>query len=389
MNILYVNWNCLGAEDAVEALKELGHTVYGIELSDKSHEQIDWEYVEIIKPYIRNNHIDIVFSFNYFPTISEACQGTDCKYMAWLYDSPYIKVYDKSIVNSCNYVFVFDHMMYEDLKCREINTVYYSPLAVNVKRLSKLNTNIGNKRFESDIAFVGSLYNEEHTLYDRLLEKLKNEYIHGYLEGILEAQINIYGYNFLQDCITEEIYKELYHAMPVELRQGSYANPAYIYSDYFLCRRMAYLERSRVLEILSKSFRVNLYTHNKDVIIGNCQNQGKVNYFTEMPMVFQQSKINLNMTLRSIKSGIPLRAMDIMGAGGFLLTNYQADFLLHFEPDKEFVYYGSVEELMDKATYYLKHDSERDKIARNGKKRIEQEHTYQKRMNEMLHIINR
>ena len=49
-----------------------------------------------------------------------------------------------------------------------------------------------------------------------------------------------------------------------------------------------------------------------------------------MPLVFQNSKINLNITLRSIKNGIPLRAIDIMGAGGFLLTNYQNDFGLHF-----------------------------------------------------------
>ena len=44
-----------------------------------------------------------------------------------------------------------------------------------------------------------------------------------------------------------------------------------------------------------------------------------------MPYVFRNSRINLNITLRSIKSGIPLRCMDIYGAGGFLLSNYQTD----------------------------------------------------------------
>ena len=38
--------------------------------------------------------------------------------------------------------------------------------------------------------------------------------------------------------------------------------------------------------------------------------------------MFANSKVNLNITLRNIKTGIPLRALDIMGAGGFLLTNY-------------------------------------------------------------------
>lgn len=55
-------------------------------------------------------------------------------------------------------------------------------------------------------------------------------------------------------------------------------------------------------------------------------NKGPIDYYNEMPYVFNNSRINLNITLRSIKSGIPLRAMDICGAGGFLLSNYQADF---------------------------------------------------------------
>ena len=34
----------------------------------------------------------------------------------------------------------------------------------------------------------------------------------------------------------------------------------------------------------------------------------------------------------ALKSGIPLRCMDICGAGGFLLSNYQADLYDVFVP---------------------------------------------------------
>ena len=57
----------------------------------------------------------------------------------------------------------------------------------------------------------------------------------------------------------------------------------------------------------------------------NVINMGSVDYYDMMPYVFKCSDINLNITLRSIKTGIPLRAMDIMGAGGFLMSNYQVD----------------------------------------------------------------
>lgn len=103
-----------------------------------------------------------------------------------------------------------------------------------------------------------------------------------------------------------------------------------------------------------------------------------------MPIVFQNSKINLNMTLRSIHTGIPLRAMDIMGCGGFLLTNYQEDFLEYFEPNVDYVYYSGQRELLDLADYYLAHEEERIEIARNGYQKVKAGHTYRHRVEFLL-----
>ena len=51
----------------------------------------------------------------------------------------------------------------------------------------------------------------------------------------------------------------------------------------------------------------------------------------ELPCVFRYSKLNLNPTLKSIQSGIPLRALDIMGAKGVLLSNFQPELVEYFE----------------------------------------------------------
>ena len=103
--------------------------------------------------------------------------------------------------------------------------------------------------------------------------------------------------------------------------------------------------------------------------------------------MFKQSRINLNISLRNIKSGIPLRAFDIMGSGGFLLTNFQADFLEHFIPGEDFVYYGDKEDLLRKIAYYLTHEEERKAIARNGHDKVAAEHTYRHRVREMMQSI--
>ena len=114
------------------------------------------------------------------------------------------------------------------------------------------------------------------------------------------------------------------------------------------------------------------------------RNHGSVDSYSEMPLVFKQSKINLNITLRSIQNAIPLRAFDIMGAGGFLLTNFQAEFLDFFVPGEDFIYYEDKEDLLKKIDYYLIHEDERAAIAKNGHDKVAAARTYRHRVKEML-----
>ena len=130
----------------------------------------------------------------------------------------------------------------------------------------------------------------------------------------------------------------------------------------------------------------HLYTHEEADPIPGIKMFGPVDYYDEMPYVFKNARINLNITLRSIKTGIPLRAFDIMGNGGFLLTNYQEEFLEYFKPDQDFVYYENIEDAVEKAKYYLQHPEIREKIAERGKKKVYNEHTFEERVKRMIMV---
>ena len=114
-----------------------------------------------------------------------------------------------------------------------------------------------------------------------------------------------------------------------------------------------------------------------------------MDYYKEAPLVYAHSKINLNISLRSIQTGIPLRAFDIMGCGGFLIRNYQEDFLEYFEPDKDFVFYHDYEDLKEKVSFYLKNDAKRESIAQNGRRKVAAQHTYLHRVTEILDVVQR
>ena len=115
---------------------------------------------------------------------------------------------------------------------------------------------------------------------------------------------------------------------------------------------------------------------------------GPVDYYDTMPYVFKCSKINLNITLKSIINGIPLRAFDIMGCGGFLLTNYQDDFVKYFTPGEDLVIYENQSDFLYKIKYYLAHEDERMQIAENGYTKVKNLHSFKIRLNKIMDIVN-
>lgn len=385
MKIFYLEWNSFCNEDMFDTLTEMGHTVIKIPFSGIKVTEEETE--KLLEDELRRNNCDFLFSFNYFPNVSKCCNKLNIKYVSWVYDCPYIHVYSYTVINACNYIFLFDYALYSELKNGGINTVYYLPLAVNEKRLSTIKCGVREiNKYSGDISFVGSLYTEQkHRIYEKFQDIAP--YARGYLDGIIQAQLRVQGYNFLQELLSEDILEELQKAYPTDPNSESAMTPEAIYADYVLSRQVTAIERKEILQLLALNHKVNLYTYDKSVSIPGVVNRGKIDYYNDMPYVFMNSKINLNITLRSIKTGIPLRALDIMGSGGFLLTNYQEEMFEYFEADKDFVYYSDYNDLRDKVSYYLEHEQERKEIAYNGCEKVRKSHNLRSRMEEILEIV--
>lgn len=113
-------------------------------------------------------------------------------------------------------------------------------------------------------------------------------------------------------------------------------------------------------------------------------NYGPLKYYEEMPFVFRNSKLNLNITLKDIRSGIPLRALDIMGSRGVLLSNYQPELAEMFEDGKDVILYESVEDAVEKMDFYLKREDLRERIAKSGYRKVCEHFSYRERLMQML-----
>jgi spore maturation protein CgeB len=85
---------------------------------------------------------------------------------------------------------------------------------------------------------------------------------------------------------------------------------------------------------------------------------------------------------------VTARVYEVPAAGGFVLTNASLQLSRLFRIDEEIVCYSGIEELREKAAYYLSHPKERSRIAENGRARVVREHTFRLRLETMMGIAN-
>lgn len=387
MHILFYRYGSICEPDIIAALKSLGHSVTEI-TEEIYHKDISAQQcMAIVSQALLSSVYDMVFSLNFYPVISEVCRIMKVLYTCWIVDSPVLELYSHSVCNPYNRIFLFDKALFQEFSFRNPSCIFYHPLAANVEHWDAVCSSITEEdiqTYSSDISFIGSLYTEKCLYYN-----LKNppEYLKGYLDGLIEAQLKVYGYNLLEDALTDEIvsgfkkYIDFY-----QFPEKSFQNDRAVMAHLYLGAKVTEQERIRLLNALARYFYVDIYTRSDTSSIPAVNNKGGASTQTEMPKIFRLSKINLNMTSKPIRTGLPLRIWDILGAGGFLISNYQEEIPEYFEIGKDLEVYTSKEDLLEKVQYYLKHEEERKAIAENGYQKVKKYHAYPMRVDALLKI---
>lgn len=384
MRILMYRWKAYNYRDIEQTFLRLGHTVDNIEQRLGNYD-VEPEFERVIEEKMRQTPYDMVFTVNYFALISNVCERMGVRYVSWTCDNPLISMYHESVFHDCNYIFTFDKTNYLEFRGMGVKHIWYLPLAVDTERIrAVLDQSSDRVKYEGDIAFVGSLY--ERNSYDRIKNRLP-EYLRGYFDAVMEAQLNISGANIVEPMLTTEILEQLQQYFKLEKSEGSFSDLGLIFQTTVLGFKIAEIERRRALIELSKHYNVHVYSNSDVSDLLRIRYMGSVDYWSELPKVFYMSKINLNFTIPNIKSGIPLRVWDVLGAGGFLMTNYQAEIPCYFKEGEDLVCFDGPEDLSEKAGYYLTHETERRRIVENGYRKVREDHDYMARIREMLRIL--
>lgn len=372
--ILFYQWYSFMNPGIEKAFKQLE-----IQYDILYYQQTDWEedaiFEEKIEKQIQDNVYDAVFSVNFAPVISKVCQHRGIRYISWVYDSPMHIRNIEVMKNSCNEIYMFDWGQVQEYKKLGVN-MEHLPLAVDSEIFNLPMNDEIIKKYSAQISLVGKMYTTDYPKYTSPLSTETKKL----LNDMISSQRDVYNDCFIPELLTDELLQKI-NAEYAKAGLDFYIEKREL--EYMMLCETTSRERTVILSLLSKHFDTHLYTTEKPGI-DNLKVHGPVDYYKQMPYIFKLSDINLNISLKSIRTGIPLRCVDVLGCGGFLLSNYQEELVQYLEVGKDCEVYGSFEEMYEKAAFYTKHEELRKQIARNGFMKVQEIFTFRNRIEQMI-----
>lgn len=374
--LLYFQWHSFMNRGIERALQKLG-IAYDVFFYQFTDWEKDDDFCVQLEQKLIDGSYDRVFSVNFAPLISGVCEQNQIPYVSWVYDSPLHIRNLEPLKNRCNTIYFFDRMQAEEYRRMGVEARHL-PLAVDSEVFHVNPDSADKEKYGTDISLVGKLYQTEYQYYMQPLDG----YQRGYLEGMIQSQLKVYGGYIIPELITDELLEGLNRSYAKVSGNGFVMGRREL--EFMLACETTGRERYLALALLSRHFGTTIYSTQQDDRLSEAKFKGYADYYRDMPYIFHLSRINLNISLKTIRTGIPLRVVDVMGCGGFVLTNYQEEVAEHFCNGEECVIYENLEDMYAKAKFYLEHEEERKRIARKGFERVKKDFTFEQRLREMF-----
>lgn len=309
----------------------------------------DTEYMEELILLSTRETPQMVWSIEYIPIISRACQLLGIAYVSWVTEKRYYTLNSKTLENPVNYIFVAEQTLYGIFQSAENKHIFYMPM--------------GAADEKKEVTAKTVLHLPEKAIENYIEKKKWSEYLRGYIRGMVETQKRIYGCHIIEKLITPRVEEEFRESIGREGIGTDYREePLQYLIDNFLCDIITRQEKKEIQEAVCTEI----------VQEGAGDNIGEINIF---------------LTDRRWKRGIPPEAMSIMRAGGLLMINYQDGMEQQFDIGEELVVFADYKDLNEKLIYYQEHTKEREEIAKKGQKAVKERFLLEERLKDIFTIL--
>lgn len=381
MKILFCERNLYMQKDVEEAF-----SLMGIDFRCASYvfenPDVDDYYCTHLRQFLTEATYDAVFSINLVPVIADVCHDMNIPYIAWCYDACWEFSREDIFFYPTTHIFHFDRKSCEEYQQAGYPNVFHMPLAANCHRLDHLAaTSEQIQQYSSDVCFLGTLYDKYLTKEPWFYHLLAPGDLNALLQYVTDESTQFASHTIWDDItpqyiadITSRLPKEgLIRRIPLIATTGS---------------MIAGRQRHELLTHVAERFPLTLYTTAMTNPIPQAIYKWRASYYSQMPFVFRHATINLNLTIPPIQTGLPLRVMDILGSGGFLLSNAQEELSEYFRIGTDIDIFHDLDELTDKISFYLKNPDIAKQIAVNGHATVAQNFSFEHQLTRIFQLAD-
>jgi spore maturation protein CgeB len=146
-----------------------------------------------------------------------------------------------------------------------------------------------------------------------------------------------------------------------------------------------------LLERLAEALPIDAWGYGAEALVNGSALRNRYRgeaWGLDMYRVLARSRIVVNRHI-DVAEGYAnnMRLYEATGVGALVVTESAPNLGDLFEPDREVVTYSDLPELRDKLEHLLAHDDERRAIAAAGQARTLRDHTYRRRMQELIDVL--
>ena len=352
---------------------------------------------QMVRERLKGEKCDFVFTVNFWPVLAPVLDDLGMKYVSWSYDAPLRLAGTDEMERDNNFIFLFDRGQVQEYQNQGVTRVFHLPLGVDIPAFEKALSKKSSHHY--GISFIGSFYASP---YIPILSAM-DDYLRGLLQGTLNAQKNLIGYYILPELITDDIAKQVDDRLIFVKNNPSGFSPNAVEAAndfagqvsrqnliFTMATRITCLDRLTLVAAAARvtdTFVCTGDTESLKKTLPDVTVHGHVDYYSEMPLIFRDSRINLCPSLRCIGTGIPLRALDIMACHGLVLLPASEEAYEYLSNGTDSLIYSSYDEAFELMKYYAAHDTEADAIRQKAFEKASNEFSMEHRLQQIEKAI--
>lgn len=210
MNIMFYRYGSICEPDMISAFREYGIQVYESDAEITNKNILPAQRADTLSKALFERNYSFVFSINFFLTYPRCAIFFIFRTCALSWTARCLSCIQIHSLTRAT-VFPFDKELYREFHPVNPDCIFHIPLATNVAAWDKVINSAKGNEFRSDIAFVGSLYSEKCPFDNIHISSLYNK---GFIDGLIEAQLKIYGYFFVEEILNDSIVEDIMNDYP-------------------------------------------------------------------------------------------------------------------------------------------------------------------------------